>query len=335
MATDTSPQTVTINNEIEAAEWLELALADALDGKDIQLHFDDWPSVRLVLKGDGYSGTITAETCEAIVELQRSVDRTFARMVKGKSTANSLSKEERGQLAFKAKVEDGSSLVTINLEEAFTKLATDLAGKMTGTELLIAAIAAALIWGGTSTTKAWIKARAELQNRDIDMQERIALSAQETRRLEMVTQAQAKSGVLKDVEADAAAVREKFLRGGPGAATVQFQGVPLTGEEARTLSRDLREASQDVQLNGVYIIGGLDWKKDDTVRMELRSDDGQGLTFSAMLSTRSLMPKDRQLLQQAEWDRKAVYMSVNARMRRGEVQDAVIVGVDMPRLSEG
>lgn len=334
--TTTSPgQSITIYNEIDAAELLQKALANELKDHALELSFGDWPSVQLVLKGDGYSSTITAETAEAIVELQRAVDRTFARFVKGKTTANSLSKEERERLAFKAKVEDGSSLITINLDDAFSALAQNLAGKMTGTELVIAIASAALIWGGSSSLKAWLKLRAERQNRVTDMQERVALSEQETRRLELVTTAQSQSQVLRDVEADAASVREKFLRAGPDAKTVQFQGIRLTGEEARSLARDPREVAQEVQLNGVYVIGGLDWKKDETVRMDLRSVESQGMSFSASLATRSLMPKDKALLQRAEWDRKPVYMSVNARVRKGEVVDAVIVGVDMPRLNEG
>lgn len=331
MATSPSHK-ITIDNEADAAELLRIALANELDGLNLEVSFGHWPSIELRLTGEGYSSTITADTAEAIVELQRSVDRTFARFVKGKHTATALSKEEREKLAFKAKVDQGSSLITINLDDAFSTLAQNLAGKMTGTEIVIAMASLALIWGGTSTVKAWLRTRAERQDRVTDMQERVALSEQETRRLELITQAKVRSPMLCEAETDASAVREKFLKSAPDAAGVQFQGVRLTGEEAKTLARDPREVAQPVQLNGVYVIGGLEWKRDETVRIDLRSADEQGHVFSASLATRSLMPKDKELLQQAEWDRVPVYMSVNARVRRGEIVAAEIVGVDIPRL---
>lgn len=316
---------VRIKSEAQAEEALRQAIRDALDGQDVDLKFDGWPTLKVVLKGPGYSGTITAEAAQAIVDLQRTLDRTYARLVRGKATANGLTREQRKAIAFKAKVQEGSTQYEIQLDQFLTTLAEGLVGRMTGTEAMITAVSVALIFASGGALKEWLRSRSDRLTKEAELKSRLELSQEETKRLALVAQAKSHAPDLQQVEAYISEARDSILRGVGDANTVSIQGVRMTQQEARSIAKEPPEDSIAVQLNGYYVIGGIDWKHDERARFDLRSVD-ESLEFGATLETRSLVAADKAILQKAEWDRTKIHLQINAMKRRGEVVSATIVG---------
>ncbi|MDO9004891.1 MAG: hypothetical protein Q7V20_15705 [Aquabacterium sp.] len=86
-------------------------------------------------------------------------------------------------------MEQGSSLIKVDLGEYAQSLATALVGKMTAQDIVITVLGVGIIGGGYLMHKQWLKHRSEDKKVDADTQARVALSQEETRRVEVITKA--------------------------------------------------------------------------------------------------------------------------------------------------
>ena len=319
-----------IGSENQAAVFLEDALAGRFEGKNVEIEFQDWPILSLRAKGEGYDSTITPDIAEALVEIQHAMNRAYARHVHSSGNARVLTADERQEIQFKAKVKKGSSLIEVNLGEYAEKLSTALAGKMTGTEIVVTVLGLAFIAGSTVVIKSFLKGRAEEKQADRDFQKLVALSQQETKRLETVTQAMAGNPKLRADQEDFDESRREVLRSVGDATSLEVNGLEMSNAVARSMSTASRRKAKELQLNGNYKIFKIDWQNEENVRLWLGGGDRSG-EFIATLGTDTIRDEHRELLKTAEWDRKSLYMQINATELSGEITTARIVSVAWPR----
>ncbi|AVO33021.1 hypothetical protein C6570_01185 [Ottowia oryzae] len=201
-------------------------------------------------------------------------------------------------------------------------------------DIVITVLGLGIIAGATVVAKQFIKSRAEAAGKSTELATQVALSEQETKRLKVVTEAMARQPALVSARDDFDDARDAILRSASDATTIRLDGIQLTGEQARRLTREPRATSQEVQLNGVYLITEVSWPRDGSAVLELRSTE-RSLEFKASLDTRSLIQADKDLLAAAEWNRTPLYLSINARTLRGNVTNATIVGFDWDALRDG
>ena len=257
------------------------------------------------------------------------MNRAYARFVHGSSNARSLTNEERQDIKFKAKVEKGSSLIKVDLGEFGTAITNALVGKMDSTQLMISVLGIALIGGGTLAARAYLKYKSEDKKLDAESKKLVALSVEETKRLEIVARALTVQPRLQHTQEDFDEARREILRSAGDAKTLALNGVELPNALARQIASTPRATSKDIQLNGSYVIQKIDWQQEGDVRLSLTSTDQQ-VTFTASLSQDSITTFHREMLKTAEWDRKTIYMSINATELRGDITTARIVSVDWP-----
>lgn len=326
-----SNMTTDIPNEEKAVRLLEQALREQLSDEVAQtLKFDGWPVISIRLTGPVYKGTITAANAKALIEIQRAVDHAYLQLVR--PVGRRLTEEERRKTAITASVSEGSSLMTVQLDQALTQLASELVTKMSPEQILVVVLGLGLIAGTTAVVKQYVKSRAEKSGKEKELAADVALSQEETKRLTVVTDAMSKQPVLATARENFDTARDEILRSAIDAKTVTLDGVTLTGAQARVLPREPRETSIEVQLNGTYLIAAVSWPagKDEAI-FDLCSTTAT-LEFKASLSTQSLVQKDKDLLASAGWGRTPVYLQINAHMLRGEVTKAVVVGFDWEKL---
>ena len=67
------------------------------------------------------------------------------------------------------------------------------------------------------------------------------------------------------------------------------------------------------------------------MRISLFGVDSEKRELVATMRAHNLTPANKKKLQDCEWGRKTVYLSINAMMLRGEVTAASIVGVEWPQ----
>ena len=321
---------IIIRSEDDAFRYLQSALENQLGDAPVNIVFENWPIVTIKLEGEGYDSTITSRLAEALVDLQHAMNRTYARAAHGSANPNTLTNDEKRDIQFKARVEKGSSLVSVDLGAYAEKLAIALAGKMDGTDIALTVIGTALVGGGVLAYKAFLKSRSEDKKVGTGTQERIALSQEETRRMELMTRAIAAQPRLAVAQQDFDDVRHGIVKSVADATTLSVQGVALSASDARAIASTPRAKAEEVQLNGHYMIHKIDWSKQDDARIALYSTD-DSLEFSANLDTASLKAENKEMLKASEWDRKRLHMTINATRLRGEITTARIVGVEWPK----
>ena len=337
MATTTrtpAPELIRIQSEEQAFELLRRALNEEFANSNVRLDFDGWPSVTITLRGEEYSSTITAPMAEGLVDLQRAMYRAYARLVKGAASANVLTNEERSSIQFKAKVDEGSSLITVDPSSFAETVGQATVGKMNSTELMVTILSLAAMAGSALAFRWYLKARSEDKKVEQATKERIALSDRETQRLEILATALAGRPKLQHVADDFDDARTGILKGVADAESMEVQGVTLTNFDARSIAATPRQKAQEVRLDGVYYIHRIDWSKPDEARLTLIGQGRVAREFAATLNTTDLTAARKTILQAAEWGRQPLKLNINGTELRGEITTAHIVGVAWPEPAE-
>jgi hypothetical protein len=247
-------------------------------------------------------------------------------LVHQSTDSRSLTGVERSKLQFKAKVSKGSSLITVDLGEFAKTLTHELVTKMSPEALVISVIGVAAVAGSAVAYKAFLKARSEDKKIETEASKAIALSQEETKRLEVMARALKADSSVAAAKADFDESRNGVLKSVGDAKSLAVNDVSVDQETARTLASAKRTPSEDVQLNGTYMILSTDLRQQDHVKLRVRrAQDGK--EFSATFQDNSLDRKQISLLQEAEWGRSPVFLSINATELRGEVTTAKVVSV--------
>lgn len=320
---------IKITSEAEAFAYLEQAIRGEMDtGEIIELSFENWPAISLKLEGEGYNSVITPEMAQGIVSLQAAVNRIYARLVHHEANTRCLKASEKEQLRIKAKVEEGSTLIEIPLGDVAEKLATNLVTKMDSNQLVVTILGVVVAAAGSWCYKQWLNTRAQEKEIDAQTQQTIAMTVEETKRMEVFSQAISKVHELAHVREDLDLARTELVKGVADANQITLDGVTVTAEPIKKLAANVRAQSVERQLNGTYLIQGVDHSAEDEVKMRVSNVDN-GREFTARFHDHSLDHAQIDLLKTAEWDRSRVYLSINATELRGEITSAIIVAVQL------
>ncbi len=230
---------IVLRNEKDAFALLEKALNQELSDKPFVLKFDNWPVLEIKLEGEGYDSTITPDMAGALVELQHAINRAYARTIHHTSNARSLTSEERQELQFKAKVEKGSSLISVNFGNFAEKLALSVVDKMTPEAIAITVVGIAVTSASLFAYKSFLKSRSEDKVIGAKSLEAIALSQEETKRFELFARAVARVPELAHARDDFDAARNEIVRATADADSLSVNSVKLDSETAKVISNNM------------------------------------------------------------------------------------------------
>jgi len=319
-------QELKITSEADAFEFLQKALRDEIPD-DIKIKFDNWPKITIELEGEGYNSTLTPSIMSALLELQQGLNRTYAKLALDKNTRH-LSDDERKALEFKAKVEDGCTHITVDLEKSFGALIDKITNKMTGKELTILILGAAVTWASTVAYKTYVESAAAGKALEQATIERIKLSEQETARMQIFADAMRDRPALESIKKDAKQTNISMLKGISDAETIEINGISFNKEDAKRLSSNARAESAEIQVNGNYHVLQVNTTQPDEIKIRLLHLDSNR-EFVAKFKDNSLDKRQIAELQAAEWSRpkNKVYLSVNANELRGNITTATIISV--------
>lgn len=320
-------QELIISNERDAFNAIRSALKDEIS-EDVKISFDNWPKITIELEGDGYESTLTPSVMAALVDLQHGLNRTYAKIVLDRN-ARFLNDIERQQLEFKAKVEDGCTLITVDLKDYAKNIIEKLSDKMTGKELTIVAVTAITAWASVTVLKANIESKAAGKSVEQDTIKTVKLSEEETKRMQIFADAMTYNSALRTVHKDAQETNLSLLKGVSDADSIEINGIAISKSDAIKISKNIRSESKAIQLNGNYHVLTVDTSLPDEVKIRLLHLDSHR-EFSAKFKDDSLDKSQIAILQKAEWSRnpkEKVYLSINATELRGEITTATIVSV--------
>jgi hypothetical protein len=319
-----------ITNEEEAYRALELAAKDMLPEYN-QLILDGWPTLDLYLKGDKFNQSITPTVMKGLIELQKGIYRAYS-VAHYNDPKKQLANDERSELEISVKVNGGSSLFEIDYAEVATRLASELAGKMTGTQIVIMVLGLGAMFFGNSFAKSFLEGRKEerLRVSTDETQQRalesmVSMSQEETKRTETIARLADQNPQVKEMRDIATSVQSDLLKSVSSADSARFGGTVITNEVAEALTQGSRREAKQVRLDGDYRLLKLDWSFPSAFKVKIQNIQ-TGLELNATVQDESLTGAYKEAIKNAEWSRKRLALEINARvLGEHDYRDVIIV----------
>lgn len=330
------PQSViTIRSEDDAYGLLQKLVDKSINIGDRQLSFEGWPTLTLRLQGQDYQSTITPPVMKAFLELQLGIYRSYA-TAKYNSPHKRLTNEEKSALEIRVKVEPGSSIFSIDMQQLLERLCHELVGKMDPTTIVISVLGAGVIWGGVSSYKSYLDHRTQVRQTEIKSEENRVLieqlkfgQEQETQRAKVLADALGQNARLQTIANISEDTKASLIKRSSGADIIEIQGVELTGQVAEELVKNARRKSEELRLDGLYRILNVDSSNPEEFKVKIRCQSS-GDEFVAKVQDRTLERLHLEALKNGEWSRKAVKLQINAKLLDDAIKDAVVIKAEFP-----
>ncbi len=305
----------------EEDAWLALERATSGDGfqDDVHLVCDGWPVFKMDVKGKDWSSTVPTRIMSPFLDVQRDINRAYASVRYGTPNLRKLKDEERDDIEVVVKVGEGSSLFDAELWKQLNTIAEAAVLRMNGNQVVITVLGIGLMLTAPVLYRAWLAHR----QREKEMETQIALSDRETERMRIFAEALGRQPILEATKEDISDTRNRMLKVVRPGDVMTTGTVPVPAEEAAALVHPERARAEDHFMEGEFVVLGNRTDKGEGFRITLRSLEND-MTLQADVPP-ELPYHQQQLIQDAEWGKKKVLLSINASLLRGKVSDAVVI----------
>jgi len=309
-----------------------------MDVEGQSIRFEGWPQLTIHLKGSGFDSTITPPLMKAFIELQSNLYRSYAIARYNTPKVTVLNAQEKEALQIRVKVEAGSSLFSVNLQDLLENLGKELIGKMDAKSILMMVLGVAAIWGGQSAYSSYLNNRVEIRKIESQSEEKqLLLKAQEIRLEEHKVSEQAETERMQTmaalikaqpkmdtIKAYADDTRTELFKRSSDADEVEIQGMRMDGETAAELVKNARSKSEEIRLDGMYRILNVDSSNPDEFKVRIRSQES-GDEFIAKVQDGTMDRRYLDAIQNGEWSRRPVRLQINAKSVKDEIKNAVVM----------
>lgn len=322
-----------VRNEQDAFALLKKAVDRQLP-EDAQLAFEGGLSLTIHLTGPRFKGSVNPRVMRSLLAVQQGIYRSYASAKYGNARKR-LSEEEKTALEINVKVRSGTTGLEVPSEDIAKHLISELATKMTPEQLFICVLTIIVLYFGQSAFRSYLEHRRETRQKEVsDETQRETLGAmkfiseQETKRMEILSQAIKRVPAMRYVPEQAAEAHEEVLRGIASAQKVDVAGIEMPQDATLTLVQNARRSADEVRLDGLYRLEKLDWSEPSRFKVRVR-DVKSGLILDAEVQDDTFTGRYKDLLKEAEWSRVPVKLSINARrVSDDEYRGAVIIHVE-------
>ena len=324
-----------IRNEEDAWRILQQALSGELGNAKWSLAFDGWPSYKIRIEGRDWHQSVPTRIMPALLAMQRNIYKTYADLRYFDGNVARLTEEERELLELVVTVGNGSSLFGIKFDEILNEIAKRVADKMTGAQLIQIVVAVAFITGTTYLGSSWIAAQTEQKRIAADAAKtaeeadlKLALSQEETKRLQLVGKVAASSQPVADSWAREEEVTREVLKRVKPQDRVEIGSFRLTGSEANEIAKAARAAATSLEISGNFRVLRVDASGNADFKVRVMSvPDGEEFNIFVPLG---LAIEQQRLIQQAEWTRTVIHLDILAERYRGLIRNASVTSARPP-----
>lgn len=327
--------TVKIKSNEDAISVIERYLQGTLP-ESFKYELSGWPTLKISLKGEKFDQSLTPSVMEGFIELQKAVNRAYAEAVYGDSTKR-LTEEEKDRLELTVKVDKGSSIFNVEFSDAALNLGQALVTKMDPITIVVTVLGTGLILAGRSIwakhleTQRLVKLESAKNERDREAFSSMQfMSAQETKRMQVMAELLKENQQLSRIQDIAKESKTDLIKSFAEAEEVNIDGLLMSGEQALSLTKNARSESVQTRIDGVYKVVRVDSSNAENFKVKISNKDN-GQTFEAIVQDETSNDSIKQLIQHAEWSRSYVRLSINAKIIRGQVNGAVILGAESTR----
>ena len=323
---------ITISSESELFEVLE---SYVVTGKIVNnIDITKLPPLRIRLIGDKFDQSLTPNVMKGFVDMQNYINRTYRLVKYGDVNTKALSNEEKEALQLQIKIEKGSSLVDVNFDGLWVQIG-QVIGKMTGTEAIVLILGCAAIWGSVAGVKRFLDNRKEVRLSEIkkesdreNLKTLEVMSLEETKRTEILAKLIMKNPVLENVDRQAYDARTSLFKSLSSTEKVEIDGLVIDTDTSNELMKNARRRSTEIRLDGIYKLEQVNSSDPNLFKVKVRNIK-TGAQFEAIVQDQFLTGnQNKSLLMHAEWNRKAVKLSINAKILDEKIKDATILNVE-------
>jgi len=332
-------KSLTISSESQAFEVIE----SYLSGLELPegVSFEGWPSLKFRLTGEKFHGSLTPTVMKGFVDMQAQINKAFAKLKYGIPDPRKLSDEDKESIEIQVNVEEGSSLVEVNMDGFLGQVIQSVVHKVTPQDLVFISVSVALIWGGTTIMKTFLNNRKDIRKDEVKGESERAhldamkfMSEQETKRAELLTRAISQNEQLKSMDKYSHNAKADLLKSLSAADTTEFSDVVLDRDDLKELTTNARRRFRDIRIDGVYKIEKVDSTNPDSFRVQIREVKTEKRISCVVQDVFLEASENKKCLQQAEWNRSSVHLTINAKELDGEISSAVILYVNPVEIND-
>ena len=308
------PESFEIGGEEDLLRALEMMESGDWPADQIPL-FVDWPLYEIAIEGEDFDGGIPTRVMPALIELQRTMNRAYARSVHG--SPRRLNSREARQTQLIIRLEPGSTKFVVALAKLLNVAFENMSGRQRARTIV--AVAAILTLGDVRT------AEMDAETERLEIEYQVEMDAQETRRLEIVADLVSKNIELTELMTDMTRIQGEWLKRLDTTDRLFINGEEIeTGDDGpgRTILRTKSEHIVSVFRILSVISGGVG----PGFRMRVLNIE-TGERFRVTVSENTLHPRELATLQQSEWGKAALQMEIVADRRDGKIRRARLLSV--------
>lgn len=314
-----------IRTEEEAHQALSKALAAEISDT-AQVVFDGWPVFRLTISGQDFNGSIPTRIMPPILELQSEIHRIYCRAKYNTEDTRRLRQEERELLELVVIIRPGSTEFIATLADALNEIIKN--ANMSGKEIVTLLVAISFLVAGTVGWKDWLRAREREHNQEVT----VRLSQEETKRLELVTEAIRQRPELEHNKRAIDEFKSDLSKKLKPSDQLAMNGEPvITGVRAAEIVPAPRVSAEDVRIDGEFVIKQVIFPRvfGEKYRFVVaRVIDGQQMTVDALPGV--LTAEQINVLKEGGFAVRTVLMEINAKSLRGNISSANLVSIRWP-----
>lgn len=314
-----------IKSEDDAWETLQKALANEINDT-AQIVFEGWPVFNLTIEGKDFKGSIPTRIMPPILELQKEIHRIYCKAKYNTEDTRKLKPEEREILELIVSIKPGSTKFITKLCEALNEIIKN--SNMNGKEAALLLIGISAIIATNLGWKDWVMSKEREHGQDVS----VRLSEQETKRLEIVTQALTNSAELKNSKKFISSFKNDLSKKLKPSDQIKVNEIPvINGVRASEITKAPKQVAVELRLDGEFVINDVKFPKvyGDEYRFSVtRVLDDKSLSVD--VSPDKLTDDQIIILKDSSFSVKKVTMQINAKELRGRISSAKLVSIKWP-----
>lgn len=322
-------ETLIIKTEDDAFSALKKALDKELN-ENVQVVFDGWPTFKLTISGEDFDSSIPTRIMPPILDLQREIHRIYCRAKYNTDDVRRLTQDERELLELVVTVKKGSSEFITELANSLNEIIKN--SNMTGDQALILLVSISALIVANFGWKEWLRTKEREHGQDVS----VRLSEQETKRLELVTEAMGQKPEIVENKKSIDQFRSDLSKKLKPADQINIDNQPIiTGAHAAEVVPTPKVAAEEVRIDGEFVINEVKFPKSfgGTYRFSVtRVIDKKQILVDAQPGVLSKVQLD--VLKDGGFGVRSVLMEINAKSLRGNISSANLVSIQWPNTEE-
>lgn len=312
---------INISNEEQALDLLN-QIKKGLDVENTSITFDNWPKVVITLKGKNFDGSIPTRIMPPILKLQKEINHIYAKVKYGIDSDKNLTQQDRQDAELVVKIEKGSSIFEVDLGIVLNNVINQIVGKMTTTEIMTIVLGAGFIYTANSMWKNYLNNQARKHEMDV----RVDVSKEETKRIEMISELAKDNITLNSFNKSMDGLREDILKKMREEDELVFdKKTVLKGGQAKGLVKRMKVEPIEIRIDDIFRIISVQSGKIKGGYKVLVENINTKENLQVSIPADTLSEEQKAKLQDGEWNKKPMHMQINASKLRGQINKAVLI----------